>query len=79
MLGIPTGITIGLIVSSGNDIIGAIFNAFSAGTFLYITLTEIIPEEFNHKDAKLRFMAYILGACLMPIALIWEDHWHPEH
>jgi len=54
-IGNPLGIMTGIFLSTTNDIVAGCLNALSTGTFLYITLTEIVPDEFNNKDRWLKF------------------------
>jgi zinc transporter ZupT len=57
----PIGISIGLIVASSNLLVQGIFLAMSAGTFLYISASEVIVEEFSL--TKYRYQKYFLFMC----------------
>ena len=57
----PMGILIGYFASS-NRVLTGIFQAISAGTFLYISCAEILIEEFAIADKKIwKFFMYALG------------------
>jgi zinc transporter ZupT len=77
----PVGILIGAWCSENNTTTG-VFQAISAGTFLYISCAEIIIEEFTIASNKyIKFVAYSVGVimvCLMNRYLP-HIHEHPEH
>lgn len=57
----PAGILIGSL-SMSNQTVTGVFQALSAGTFIYISCAEIIIEEFAIAEKKfLKFMMYSLG------------------
>lgn len=57
----PMGILFGYLASE-NKVITGVFQALSAGTFLYISCAEIIIEEFAIADKKFwKFLMYTLG------------------
>ena len=66
----PLGIAIGIGISKLNyPIIQAIFLALSAGTFIYIGCTEILPEQFHEKKNKwLKFTGFLTG--FAPLAIL---------
>ena len=66
----PLGIAIGIGISELNyPIIQAIFLALSAGTFIYIGCTEILPEQFHEKQNKwLKFSGFLTG--FAPLAIL---------
>lgn len=58
----PLGIVIGLLVHDTNATAKAILLAVSGGTFLYISVAEIITEEFAHKEGIYwRYLAFWVG------------------
>ena len=63
----------------GNAFTGSVL-AFSAGTFICIALSDLLPEvQFHSHDRLKLFLAFILGAMLMwGTALIETRHQH-EH
>jgi zinc transporter 1/2/3 len=65
-LATPIGMAVGLALKGIDDLWQSILFGVSAGTFIYISTTEIIVEEFSvtrHKWAK--FFSYLLGIGLM--------------
>ena len=57
----PIGILLGLLVISADPLTQGIFLAISAGTFIYISASEVIVEEFA--ITKYRFQKYFLFLC----------------
>ena len=59
----PIGVILGLILmKSDNKYIEGVFLAMSCGTFLYISCSEMIVEEFEKEDNKyFKFFMFILG------------------
>jgi len=69
----PIGILIGMILTSTNVLVEAVFLSLSGGTFLYVSTTEIIVEEFSitkHKYSK--FLAFMIGAIFVGLLALWE-------
>ena len=66
----PLGIAIGIGLSSIKyPIIQVIFLGVSAGTFIYIGCTEVLPKQFHDKkDACLKYTSYLLG--LIPLSIL---------
>lgn len=48
----PLGIIIGLIAEIGDETVLGILNALAAGTFFYVSMTEVVPNEFDKKKDK---------------------------
>lgn len=69
----PFGIICGWILSYISKILAATFFSISSGTFIYITLMEVLPEEFEIIEEKkhkwIKFFLFIFGIIL--ITLIW--------
>lgn len=64
----PLGMLVGWALSSLNDTVAGVCMALSAGTFLYISCTEIINEEFSNSNNKfLKVGAYIAGIVLVTL------------
>jgi zinc and cadmium transporter len=54
--------------------------AFSAGTFLFIALSDLLPEvQFHRHDRIPLFLALVLGVALMGGIALLEGHRHGEH
>ena len=62
----PMGVAAGIFFSDADDKIKAIMMAVSAGTFLYISIAEILSEEFTsqHKSG-FKYLAFLIGMGLM--------------
>lgn len=66
----PLGIIIGMVISESNKLVDVCFLSFSGGTFLYVSCSEIIVNEFSrgaYRGAKVLFVC--LGISV--IALLW--------
>jgi len=62
----PFGILIGILIDNSNYLIISIFIGVSAGTFIYISTSNIIVEEFSftvHRYTK--FILYLLGGIVI--------------
>ena len=57
----PIGILLGLLVISADELTQGIFLSVSAGTFIYISCSEVIVEEFA--ITKYRYQKYLLFLC----------------
>lgn len=75
----PMGIFIGY-CASASQLITGIFQALSAGTFLYISCAEIIIEEFAIADKKFwKFLMYSFGIIFISVmAYIGHGHHHDD-
>lgn len=54
----PIGILVGMVLLEANPILEGVFLAISAGTFLYISASEVIVEEFA--ITKYRYQKYLI-------------------
>jgi zinc and cadmium transporter len=62
-----------------NQITGAAL-AFSAGTFLFVALSDLLPEVQFHRHDRFRlFLALVSGVVLMGFIAVLEPHEHSEH
>ena len=70
----PSGVLLGWLLSIvANPFIQGIFLAASSGTFLYISCSEIIVEEFEKKKDKcIKFLFLLLGAIMSAILAYFE-------
>ena len=75
----PVGVALGLILSTtANEYVEGIFLAISTGTFLYISCSEVIVEEFENPDLKIyKFLMFMLGGIFIGslsfVELLQED------
>ena len=69
----PFGIIIGLIFSGNGLLIQGILLSISGGTFLYVSASEVIVEEFSITKYKFwKYGFYLLGGVLVGILKIFE-------
>jgi zinc and cadmium transporter len=62
-----------------NQLTGAAL-AFSAGTFLFIALSDLLPEvQFHRHDRVPLFLALVIGVLFMGFIALLEPHEHNEH
>lgn len=70
----PLGIVMGTILSNVSTTIDAVFTSMAAGTFLYLSVSDIVPEEFSGgKKLTKKFSFFVLGILLMTLLLIIEN------
>ena len=69
----PSGLIIGWALSYLSRVVAAVFFSISSGTFLYITLIEILPDEFEIiEDKSQKFFKFILFIiAITVITSIW--------
>lgn len=79
----PVGITFGLILSqTASDLVEGIFLAMSTGTFIYISCSEVIIDEFSNPNNKyLKFIMFMLGGIFTAGLALMEmiEHEGGEH
>ena len=69
----PVGILIGMYFSKSGFLIEGIFLSVSSGTFLYVSTSEVIVEEFSSKGNKqIKFWFYLIGGFLPVLLFILE-------
>ena len=69
----PIGIIIGLLFAEAGNLIQGILLSISGGTFLYVSASEVIVEEFSVTKYKYRkYLFYLLGGILVGILKIFE-------
>lgn len=74
-LGIGLGATINLFTFARNgQLVAALFNAFAAGTFLYISTLHHIHFHKHEEESQglLEFACLALGCCTMGVIAIWS-------
>jgi len=74
----PLGVLLGVSILQGtNNLAAEVVKAVSSGTFIYISISEIILEEFNQpKDKNLKFLLLIVGAGSMIVLSAFHGHEH---
>lgn len=69
----PVGILLGMLILESSPIITGIFLAISSGTFLYISASEVIVEEFAiTKYSYEKFIIFISGGLFAGILAYFE-------
>ena len=70
----PVGIAFGLILTTtASDLVEGIFLAISVGTFIYISCSEVLVEEFENPDNKfIKFCMFMLGGIFIAGLSLWE-------
>lgn len=70
----PVGIAFGLILTTtASDTVEGIFLAISVGTFIYISCSEVLVEEFENPDNKfVKFCMFMLGGIFIAGLALWE-------
>jgi zinc transporter ZupT len=62
----PIGMSIGVVLSEQNPIVGSILLAISSGTFIYVSCTEIIQHEFERGLRQwIQFIFVTLGGAFI--------------
>ena len=83
----PIGGCIGIGISNINfefEIVEVVFNCISAGTFLYLSLRELIAMFFDQAEAKwwidvIKIIAFIVGFGFLTGIAIWHPHETEAH
>ena len=67
----PIGVMFGMALQHSSDMVEVVFNCFAGGTFLYISASEVIVEEFSMPDRYkvAQFIAFLAG--MMLITSLW--------
>ena len=69
----PVGILIGMYFSKSGLLVEGIMLSISSGTFIYVSTSEVIVEEFSSKGSKyLKFFFYLMGGFLTVLLNILE-------
>jgi len=70
----PVGIAFGLILTTtASEVVEGIFLAISVGTFIYISCSEVLVEEFENPDNKfIKFCMFMLGGIFIAGLALWE-------
>jgi zinc transporter 1/2/3 len=75
----PLGITVGLLINNGPDLIASIVLSLAGGTFVYISCSEILVHEFsNSKHKYFKFLAFVLGSAVITVLWLLDAHDHGE-
>ena len=73
-LATPIGVLIGMIVMDTHPLINIIFQGLAGGTFLYISASEVVVEEFSvPKNKWYKIGGFIAGALIIILVTSVED------
>jgi len=73
------GILLGILLDDENDTVEVVLQSLAVGTFIYISICEILMEELeNGKDIKMKAFFFILG-CAVICVLLTLDEGHDNH
>jgi len=69
----PLGTVMGILLSGMSDIINVIFMSIAGGSFIYVSCSELIVEEFSLPGNRwLKLLAFLMGAALIGLLLLIE-------
>ena len=62
----PIGVIAGMILTSSGEIYTIVFSSIAAGTFLYISASEVVVQEFSVGGQRfLKYFFYLVGATII--------------
>lgn len=81
VLSTPLGMLVGLGLEPTEGLTYVIINTLSAGTFVYVSCSEIIEAEFSKSCANrwLQFAAVLSGGLIISLLSMVGGHEHQEH
>jgi solute carrier family 39 (zinc transporter), member 1/2/3 len=69
----PLGTAMGILLSGMSDIINIVFMSIAGGSFIYVSCSELIVEEFSLPGNRwLKLLAFLMGAALIGLLLLIE-------
>lgn len=69
----PLGTLMGILLSGMSDMINVVFMSIAGGSFIYVSCSELIVEEFSLPGNRwLKLLAFLLGAALIGLLLLIE-------
>jgi solute carrier family 39 (zinc transporter), member 1/2/3 len=69
----PLGTVIGILLSGMSEFINVIFMSIAGGSFIYVSCSELIVEEFSLPGNRwFKLLAFISGASLIGLLLLLE-------
>jgi len=69
----PLGTVIGILLSGMSELINVIFMSIAGGSFIYVSCSELIVEEFSLPGNRwFKLLAFIMGALLIGLLLLLE-------
>lgn len=62
----PLGCVLGILLENSNEIVVIIFTSLAGGTFIYVSCSELIVEEFALPGKRwIKYFAFLLGAVII--------------
>ena len=69
----PLGTLIGILLDSAPELVRIIFTSMAGGTFIYVSCSELIVEEFSLPGNRWwKLLAFIIGAIFIGLLLLFE-------
>ena len=69
----PIGTTLGIILGDAPKIVGIIFTSLAGGSFIYVSCSELIVEEFSLPGKRwLKLLSFLMGALFIGLLLLLE-------
>jgi zinc transporter 1/2/3 len=69
----PLGTTIGILLGDAPKLVSIIFTSMAGGTFIYVSCSELIVEEFSLPGNRWwKLLAFIVGAVFIGLLLLLE-------
>lgn len=69
----PLGTLIGILLNGMSDIINVVFMSIAGGSFIYVSCSELIVEEFSLPGNRwLKLLAFLMGAALIGALILIE-------
>lgn len=65
------GLVVGTIIIDQGNFVMAFFMSISAGTFLYISLEEVLPEQINEMNKK-KAIAMVIANLFLTVLILFE-------
>ncbi|EEA04897.1 zinc transporter, putative [Cryptosporidium muris RN66] len=74
-LGSPIGVIIGALISLSNTLAEAVCSALAAGTILYVSCVEVIPDVFHSKTGStlIKLVAFICGTIIVSALTLLDN------
>ena len=63
-LATPVGVLIGMKIHGSNELVNIIFSSLAGGTFLYLSASEVIVEEFSVNIKKWTKLFFFIGGAM---------------
>jgi zinc transporter ZupT len=69
----PFGTTLGIILNSAPKMVSIVFTSLAGGSFIYVSCSELIVEEFSLPGNRwLKLLSFLLGAVFIGLLLLLE-------